>query len=292
MFYKIIEKKRDEWLHSPECVVTDMLSYIEKQHKLRDAQVEAVKTYLFLKIACKNQPLWQLFASGKFNSTNIDELEIKQDTRTVLESNPAALALWEYASITDENGNMNSPKLVEAIKNTPHIIDYTQIIQDLFFNVNYPDYLFSLPMGAGKTYLMAVLIYLNLYFALSEPDNPLFAHNFMLFVPSGLKSSIIPSLRDIQNFDPLWILPNPIATQLKNIIHYEWLQETSSASKSNLVKNPNARKISMHVAQPNLLGLVAVTNAEKVILDKVDKKFDIDGNLLRLLSEKENCIVN
>lgn len=287
MFYKIIEKKRDEWLHSPECIVTDMLSYIKEQRKLRDAQVEAIKTYLFLKIACKNQPLWKLFASGRFNSTDIGELEIKQDTRIVLESNPTALALWEYASITDENGNMNSPKLVEAIKKTPNAINYTQIIQDLFFNVNYPDYLFSLPMGAGKTYLMAALMYLNLYFALSEPDSPLFAHNFMLLVPSGLKSSIIPSLRDIQNFDPLWILPDPIATRLKNMIHYEWLQETSSASKSNLVKNPNARKVSMHTAQPNLFGLVAITNAEKVILDRVDKKLDMDECLLKLLSEKE-----
>lgn len=287
MFYKIIEKKRNEWLNSPGCVVADMVSYIEHQHKLRDAQIESIKTYLFLKIECKNQPLWKLFASGKFNSINIDELEIKQDTRNVLETNPAALALWEYASIADENGNTNSPKLIEAVKSSPCSIDYTEVIKDLFFNVSYPDYLFSIPMGAGKTYLMAALIYLNLYFAILEPDNPLFAHNFILFVPSGLKSSIVPSLRDIQNFNPLWVLPDPVATQLKNLIHYEWLQESSSASKSNLVRNPNARKISMHTANPNLLGLVAVTNAEKVILDRIDRQVEIDETLLNSLSEEE-----
>lgn len=287
MFYKIIEKKRDEWLSSPSCVITDLISYIEHQHKMRDAQIESIKTYLFLKIECQNRPLWELFASGKFNYTNVDNLEVNRVTREVLESNPAALALWEYASISDENGNVNSPKILEAIKKSPDSIDYVSVIKDLFSNVSYPDYLFSIPMGAGKTYLMAALIYLNLYFALAEPDNPIFAHNFILFVPSGLKSSIVPSLRDIQNFNPLWILPDPVASQLKNLIQYEWLQESSSASKSNIVKNPNARKISMQVAKPNLMGLVAVTNAEKVILDRVDKDFNIDASILKSLPEED-----
>lgn len=288
MFYKIIEKKRNEWLSSPSCVITDLISYIEHQHKMRDAQIESIKTYLFLKIECQNRPLWKLFASGKFNSSNVDDLEVNKATREVLASNPAALALWEYASISDENDNVNSPKILAAIKKAPDSIDYVSVIKDLFSNVSYPDYLFSIPMGAGKTYLMAALIYLNLYFALAEPDNPIFAHNFILFVPSGLKSSIVPSLRDIQNFNPLWILPDPIASQLKNLIQYEWLQESSSASKSNLVKNPNARKISMQVAKPNLMGLVAVTNAEKVILDRVDKDFNIDASILKSLPEEEH----
>lgn len=287
MFYKIIEKKRDEWLSSPSCVITDLISYIEHQHKMRDAQIESIKTYLFLKIECQNRPLWELFASGKLNSTNIDDLEVNKATREILASNPAALALWEYASISDENGNVNSPKILAAIKKAPDSIDYVSVIKDLFSNVSYPDYLFSIPMGAGKTYLMAALIYLNLYFAIAEPDSPIFAHNFILFVPSGLKSSIIPSLRDIQNFNPLWILPDPVASQLKNLIQYEWLQESSSASKSNIVKNPNARKISMQVAKPNLMGLVAVTNAEKVILDRVDKDFNIDASLLKSLPKEE-----
>lgn len=290
MFYKIIEKKRDEWLSSPGCVVTELISYIERQHKMRDAQIESIKTYLFLKIECKNRPLWELFASGRFNSlskNDIDALEISLNTRNVILSNPAALALWEYAAISDEKGNVNSPKVIDAIKKTPNSIDYERVLKDLFFNVSYPDYLFSIPMGAGKTYLMMALIYLNLYFALSEPDNELFAHNFILFVPSGLKSSIIPSLRDIQNFNPLWIFPDPVASQLKNLIKFEWLQEASSASKSNIVKNPNARKISMYTSNPNMMGFVAVTNAEKVILDRVDRNLNIDSTLLKTLSEAD-----
>ena len=116
MFYKIIERKRNEWLNSTSCVVSELISYIERQHKMRDAQIESIKTYLFLKIECENLPLWQLFASGKFNSTNVDDLEVNKATREILDNNPAALALWEYASISDENGNVNSPKILAAIK--------------------------------------------------------------------------------------------------------------------------------------------------------------------------------
>ena len=54
MFYKLIEKKRNEWLRSNECTVSELLKYIEQRGMMRDAQLEAIKTYLFLKIACGN----------------------------------------------------------------------------------------------------------------------------------------------------------------------------------------------------------------------------------------------
>ena len=43
---------------------------------MRDAQFEAIKTYLFLKIACGNRPLWKLFSDGVFNDTNIGQVEL------------------------------------------------------------------------------------------------------------------------------------------------------------------------------------------------------------------------
>jgi hypothetical protein len=70
MFYQLIEKKRNEWLASKECTITDWLCYIEQRGMMRDAQLEAIKTYLFLKIACQNQPLWQLFVNGYFKHSN------------------------------------------------------------------------------------------------------------------------------------------------------------------------------------------------------------------------------
>ncbi len=156
----------------------------------------------------------------------------------------------------------------------PQKIDFDGIFNRLFYGVNYPDYVFSLPMGAGKTYLMAAFIYLDLYFAQQEPENPTFAHNFMVMVPSGLKTSVIPSLRTIQDFDPSWVIPEPAASRLKQKLKFEMLDENKSASKSNRTKNPNVQKIAIHEPLTELFGLVAVTNAEKVILDRIDKGTD------------------
>lgn len=45
MFYKMIEAKRDEWLNSGSCSVESLIHYIEKTGQMRDAQIEAIKTY-------------------------------------------------------------------------------------------------------------------------------------------------------------------------------------------------------------------------------------------------------
>ena len=83
----MITKKRDEWLRG-ENSVKDLIAYIERAGQMRDAQVDAIKTYLFLKIACENQPLVKLFSAGKFNSLDLDALEISTSTRDALKIRP------------------------------------------------------------------------------------------------------------------------------------------------------------------------------------------------------------
>ena len=41
----MIEAKRDEWLNSGSCSVESLIHYIEKTGQMRDAQIEAIKTY-------------------------------------------------------------------------------------------------------------------------------------------------------------------------------------------------------------------------------------------------------
>ena len=270
MFYKLIEKKRDEWLSSPDCTVKDVIQYIEQRGKMRDAQLEAIKTFLYLKIVCGNRPLKQLFSQGFFNTLDIREEPLTDTVRNKLLADKAAAALYEYSKLKRKNGEQLSPKLEEYIKAHAETIDYNQIISKIFYDVDYADYLYSLPMGAGKTYLMAAFIYLDLYFAQNESDNPVFAHNFMIFAPSGLKTSILPSLKNIMRFDPSWILPEETAIQLKRQVKFEVLDEASSAKGSNIVKNPNAQKIKTHLLSGDTFGLVAITNAEKVILNRAE----------------------
>ena len=276
MFYKMIEAKRNEWLGSDSCTIKDIIDYIEKTEQMRDAQVEAIKTYLFLKIACGCKPLAELFCQGVFNTLSLDEIEVSSKVREYLMENPAAASLFEYACLKNDVGEQVSPKLEQQIRKDPESIDYRKFFHDAFYGLAYTDYLFSLPMGAGKTYLMAAFIYLDLYFAKNEPNNPAFAHNFIIFAPSGLKSSVVPSLKTIQNFNPAWVIPEPAATEIKRMISFEVLDQGKTAKKSNKTKNPNVQKIANHQPLSELFGLVAVTNAEKVILDRIQEK---DGQL-------------
>ncbi len=272
MFYKMITKKRDEWFKSSSCTVMNLIDYMIFSGQMRDAQIEAIKTYLFLKIACENKPLHILFAEGMFNSINFNDIELKSHVKEYLSQTPSTAALFEYAGLSDDKETMLAPKVITQLKNNPEEIDAVFFLKKAFYNVDYTDYLFSLPMGAGKTFLMASFIYLDLYFANNEPTNPAFAHNFIIFAPSGLKTSVVPSLRTIQNFDPSWILPEPAASEIKLKLIFEVLDQNKTATKSNKTKNPNVQKISIHQPLEELFGLVAVTNAEKVIYDRIDKE--------------------
>ena len=276
MFYQMITNARNRWFASSECTAQGIIAYIEKTNQMRDAQVDAIKTYLYLKIACDCAPLAKLFCQGAFNTLDLEQEELSAKTRAFLLNHPAAAALFEYACQKNDAGEQVSEKLEKQIRKDPESIDYEDFFQSAFYGVSYTDYLFSLPMGAGKTYLMAAFIYLDLYFAKNEPHNPAFAHNFMIFAPSGLKSSVVPSLKTIQRFDPSWVIPQPAASEIKRQISFEVLDQGKTAKKSNKTKNPNVQKIANHQPLSELFGLVAVTNAEKVILDRIQ---EVEGQI-------------
>ena len=218
MLNEIVKLKTKQWLKSPDCTVKDLIKYIRNIGYLRDAQIEAIEIYLFLKIKGNNEPLWKLFAEGFFtNGTDLSKLNINQNAREFLHNNITAHSLF-YFSRQKIGGITLLPELEKLIIHQPESIEYERIIKSIFYNVDYADYLMSLPMGAGKTYLMAAFIYLDLYFALNEPENKNFSHNFLVLIPSGLKSSIIPSLKTIEHFDPTWVLPEPSANKIKQLI--------------------------------------------------------------------------
>ena len=102
MFYKMIENKCKQWYLSNDCTVKSLIDYIEKTGQIRDAQIEAIKTYLFLKVKCECKPLEVLFREGFFNSIDLDKAEITSSTRSYLLNNPAATALFEYSLLKND----------------------------------------------------------------------------------------------------------------------------------------------------------------------------------------------
>ncbi|MEI6898757.1 MAG: DEAD/DEAH box helicase family protein [Bacteroidota bacterium] len=284
MLNNIIYQKKNQWLQSADCTIVDLIKYIRGKGQLRDTQIEAIETYLFLKVKGLNKPLWQLFSEGFFaNGTDLSKLNINQAARDFLFENSAALALYDFARTKIEKGTL-LPELEKLIIEKPTELDYNTIIKSIFYNVNYSDYLLSLPMGAGKTFLMAAFIYLDLYFASNEPENRCFAHNFLVLIPSGLKNSIVPSLKTIENFDPSWVLPEPSASKLKKALKFDVLDEQKSGKKSNKARNPNAQKV--NACLPNPFGQVFVVNAEKVILESF--QFDAQTELVYDTEEEKD----
>ena len=270
MIYSLIQAKKNAWIQSDDCAVKGLLAYMRQRGQLRDAQIEAIETYLFLKLAGSNRSLPHLFTEGVFfDPVDLGKLALTERARQVLSENVAAQSLFQFARMRSNGGSL-LPELEKAIVNSPDSVDYADVIRRIFYNVAYPDYLFSLPMGAGKTFLIAAIIYLDLYFALQEPENPLFAHNFIVLAPSGLMSSIVPSLKAIERFDPTWVLPGNAGAEVKRLIHFEVLDQPKSAKKSNRARNPNAQKVNALISQPDPMGLVFVVNAEKVILDRLE----------------------
>ena len=285
MLYSQIKDKVKTWTQSSYCQVRRQLDYMRSCGYLRPVQIDAIETYLFLKIECDNRPLHEILSSGSLNTLDPDALRVSQPVRDYLSSHPASLALLQFASQGIEGSrNVLAPALRAKLETEPQSIDASAVFRDLFYGVSYTDYLFSLPMGAGKTYLMAAFIYLDLAFALQEPDNSVFAKNFLILAPSGLKSSIIPSLRTIQAFNPAWIVAEPLASHLRRQLRFMVLDADSSASRSNRVHNPNVQKLASLQPFDDLVGLVAVTNAEKVILDRLPD----DSSQLELFGHTED----
>jgi len=265
MLHQIIAHHKNAWLQSPDCTVSHLLEYVNEACYFRDTQLEAIETYLFLKIAGENKPLWQLFADGFFIEIEANWTQgLSAQTEIYLKNNIPALALYQFANQKLNNQGL-IPALAQQLETEPDKTDAVKIIKELFYGLSYPDFLFSLPMGAGKTFLMAAFIYLDLYIASNEPQNPAFAHNFLVLIPSGLKSSISPSLKTILNFNPEWLLPHPAAAHIQSIINFEVLNEQKSAKKSNKTRNPNAQRVNSHL--PNAFANVFLVNAEKVILE-------------------------
>lgn len=293
MFHELIKKTCDSWYESDDCKIKNIINYIENRDKLRDTQIESIKLYLFFKVYCKNQSLEKLFCEGYFlQNIDLDELPISKNLNDFLCDNSAARQLYEIA-LTDSNYK----ELKEEIEKNYQTLDFKEIFRNFFHNIDYANYIYSLPMGAGKTFLMSAFIYIDLYFAMNEPYNKAFAHNFIILAPSGLKSSIVPSLKKIKDFDVTWIFPEPIASNLKKTLKFEILDAVKTDKKSNKIKNPNVAKIAQYQPYKDMFGVILLTNAEKVILDRVkieneqlQMDFDTDDIVSKVANELRETI--
>ena len=282
--FSLMENKAEYWIkqekEKSQSVIGSLIKNIEKQGKLREPQKKAIEVYLWLKFVGQNKKLSQIIKDGLL----YDEARAKSyDNFHTFGDNYITQFLNQFFQ---EN---NLKNLARQLANDPgsEKIKWEIFLENLLHNYNYPNYLFSLPMGAGKTYLMACFIYLDLYFGSLNKKDKRFAHNFIVLAPQASKTAILPSLQTIKNFDPKWILPKSDAEKIQQIIHIEILDALSSKRKDKLQgNNPNLEKVN-RLTQTKDFGLVFITNAEKVVLERYEEKDKLytDPNSL-LFNEK------
>ncbi len=106
MVHEIISRKAKAWSRQTDCPLKELFTHIVRQEGLRDAQIEALEVYLYLKIKGGNKPLWQLFSEGFFAAEeDLDKLNINQEARRLFNTNPAARSLFQFARYKSNGGN-------------------------------------------------------------------------------------------------------------------------------------------------------------------------------------------
>ncbi len=265
--YSLIRSKTAKWIElekeNNQSLINNTIKHIEETGKLRPPQKEAIETYLWIKFVGENKKLADMVRNGFLYD---DTLSQEYDNYYTFKDDYLTQFLNQFFQDNDLK-NLHK-KLVNDPKGRN--IDWNALLDELLHNFNYSNYLYSLPMGAGKTFLMACFIYLDLYFATLFKDDKRFAHNFVVFAPQASKTAILPSLKTIKDFNPEWILPKAEADRLKQLITIEILDSLSSKRKDKLHgNNPNLEKVN-RIKQTKGFGMVFITNAEKVVLERYE----------------------
>ena len=150
---------------------------------------------------------------------------------------------------------------------------------------NYPNYIFALPMGTGKTILMATCIFYEFLLANKFPKDQKYCHNALVFAPD---KTVLQSLKEIQTFDMKEVVPPEYVNFLSSHVRFHFLQEAGASlstmdhSQFNIIIS-NTQKIILkkqHTEKnpsDRLFKAETPTHESKSVYDEVDKLYDFDS---------------
>ena len=82
---------------------------------------------------------------------------------------------------------------------------YKQLFERMRKNSRaYPNYIFALTMGTGKTILMATCIFYEFLLGNKFEKDPRYCHNALVFAPD---KTVLQSLKEIESFDLTRVVP-------------------------------------------------------------------------------------
>ncbi len=166
---------------------------------LRQPQFEALEMYIFLKEYLDNAALHTIFR------------EWADHTGRFTERGPIAQFGGRQYTLFEE----------------PTKEDYDAVFKRLHTSRRaYPNYIFALTMGTGKTILMATCIFYEFILANKFPQDPRYCHNALVFAPD---TTVLQSLLEIKNMDMARVVPPEYANLLNTHLNFHFLDEAGTA---------------------------------------------------------------
>ena len=165
---------------------------------LRAPQFEALEMYVFIKEFMDNPQVYEMFDDWRKHKNKFSDAS--------------------YYSV-HKGGQM---RIVD--ENTEEVAD-TLFKQMKKYRESYPNYIYALTMGLGKTILMATCIFYEFLLANKYPRDKRFCHNALVFAPD---KTVLQSLREIITFDKTKVVPEEYARVLDSNIHFHFLEETGT----------------------------------------------------------------
>lgn len=189
---------------------------------LRHPQFEALEMYIFLKEFGDNAPVHELFESWHAKEGGFED-----DVTLAASLGEGQTDFFRDLDLSD----------TDAYKS---VFNYMKRNSGI-----YPNYIFALTMGTGKTILMATCIFYEFLLANKFPKNPRYCHNALVFAPD---KTVLQSLKEIQTFDLANVVPPEYVNFLTTHLNFHFLDEagmalsTQDGSRFNIVIS-NAQKI-------------------------------------------------
>ena len=192
---------------------------------LRRPQFEALEMYVFLKEYCDNARLSEIFKDwhdrkGAFDGCGEFRLKLGE------------LNLFETIDAQKFEAAFSRMKAASAI---------------------YPNYIYALTMGLGKTILMATCIFYEFLLANKYPKEKRYCHNALVFAPD---KTVLQSLKEIQTFDKSKVVPPGYVKWLDAHLKFHFLDDTS---------------LSLQLLENSEYNLV-ISNNQKIILKRSHKE--------------------
>lgn len=209
---------------------------------LRRPQFEALEMYVFLKEFCGNPQIYDLFdkwykREGDFAADTI---------YVVSKAGNQQMSFYDMSAV-DYKGVFNAMRKNATV---------------------YPNYIYALTMGLGKTVLMATCIFYEFLLANKYPRDERYCHNVLVFAPD---KTVLQSLREIVTMDKEKVVPPEYCRVLDQNIKFHFLDD--SGITLNTLDNSDFN--------------IIISNTQKIIKKRVHKEKSPLEKLLEMSNQPQ-----